>query len=265
MGTSTDGRALISTTQEWDNAVQQLRDTNLALLHHEARGLSVRLFRASRKTVTYLGEFDVDRDQPVYQMDASQTENNELRQVLVFKLVPRGRVVREPADNRQLPPGLTGDAMEAVLKGGSPIVALITVEQQHVTRGVAIPPSSPIEVLRREQTLVRDFQDHLETRGSEIKRLEVIPSGAANAIRNDIFDVTRRHIIEAKGSGTRAAVRMALGQILDYSRFAPEAKRAVLLPTRPRVDIEELLLMNGVHAIWRDGAGFSDNSEGDFT
>jgi hypothetical protein len=58
---------------------------------------------------------------------------------------------------------------------------------------------------------------------------------------------------------------MALGQVLDYGRFATDASRAVLLPARPRRDLEDLLLAYGVYAVWRDGDGFADNADGAFT
>jgi hypothetical protein len=244
---------------------QVLRDTNLALSRHAELELSVRLFRAAGPTVTYLGEFTLDRDQPVYRMDAPQRGSAELRQVLVFKLVPRGRVLREPQDNRLLPPGLSDTALEAVLEGAEPLVGVIPVEEQHVTHGTVRPQAGPYEVRRREQTLVREYKSHLESRGSTVGRLRVIPTGEANALRNDLYDTTRQNLIEAKGTGTRDAVRMALGQLLDYGRFMPQAKRAVLLPTRPRPDLEQLLLAHEVFAVWPHGDGFADNARGDFS
>jgi hypothetical protein len=60
-------------------------------------------------------------------------------------------------------------------------------------------------------------------------------------------------------------VRTALGQLLDYSRFAPDAKKAVLLPSRPRRDLEKLLFLHDVGAIWPESEGFADNSDGAFT
>jgi hypothetical protein len=44
-------------------------------------------------------------------------------------------------------------------------------------------------------------------------------------------------IIEAKGTVTREAIRMAVGQLLDYSRFVDQPKLAVLLPEVPRQDL----------------------------
>jgi len=58
---------------------------------------------------------------------------------------------------------------------------------------------------------------------------------------------------------------MALGQLADNSRFiAPAPGQGVLLPSRPRPDLEALLTTQGVAAIWPDGGEFVDNADGRF-
>jgi hypothetical protein len=49
---------------------------------------------------------------------------------------------------------------------------------------------------------------------------------------------------------------MAIGQLMDYRRFVqPSARLAVLLPSKPRDDLSDLLAgIQGV--VWRDGDGF---------
>jgi hypothetical protein len=242
----------------------ELRDMNHALLNHEERGLAIRLFRAEGPTLTYLGEFTLDAEQPVYRMDAPQVGSPELRQVLVFKLVPHGPVLRESRDDRLLPAGLSERALEAVLQGAEPLVDVVPVEEQHVTETSARQTSQPVTVQRREQTLVHTYRDYLEARGSTVRRLRVVPTGEANPILSDLYDTTREHLVEAKGTGSRDAVRMALGQILDYSRARSKAKRAILLPSRPRPDLEALLRQHDVFAVWREGEGFADNANGEF-
>ena len=65
-------------------------------------------------------------------------------------------------------------------------------------------------------------------------------------------------LIEAKGTVAREALRMAIGQLMDYRRFAPDETRlAVLVPERPRPDLMALLDSAGVHSIWRDGDRFA--------
>jgi hypothetical protein len=120
-------------------------------------------------------------------------------------------------------------------------------------------------VQRREQTLVLQYKAWLEARGHDVGRLQIVPTGEANVIRNDVYETTRNNLVEAKGSSTRDAVRFALGQVLDYGRFAPDARRAVLVPNRPRRDLEALLTSYGVSAVWPVPGGFADNADGLFT
>ena len=75
----------------------------------------------------------------------------------------------------------------------------------------------------------------------------------------DAYDETDNVLIEAKGTGSREAIRMAIGQLADYARFVDAGvTRAVLLPQRPRPDLEELMRSQGIVAIWKS-RGFDDN------
>ncbi len=57
---------------------------------------------------------------------------------------------------------------------------------------------------------------------------------------------------------------MALGQLVDYGRFVAEPALAVLLPSRPRPDLEALLGAASVSAVWPEGNSFVDNANGRF-
>ena len=83
---------------------------------------------------------------------------------------------------------------------------------------------------------------------------------------SDLYDQTRQNLIEAKGTGSREAVRMAIGQLADYGRFTPkDTATAVLLPERPRQDLEALLRSQGISSVWQVGSGFDDNAGERFT
>jgi hypothetical protein len=75
--------------------------------------------------------------------------------------------------------------------------------------------------------------------------------------RSDVYDKTARLLIEAKGTVAREALRMAIGQLLDYRCFTPpETELAVLVPEKPRADLLALLESADVHAIWPEGGRF---------
>jgi hypothetical protein len=59
---------------------------------------------------------------------------------------------------------------------------------------------------------------------------------------------------------------MAIGQLADYGRFTPpDTAAAVLLPERPRADLEALLTSQNIFCIWQTDTGFGDNANGRFT
>jgi hypothetical protein len=50
---------------------------------------------------------------------------------------------------------------------------------------------------------------------------------------------------------------MAIGQLLDYGRFIPDVeRRAVLLPSKPRADLLELLAYADIDVFYQHETGF---------
>jgi hypothetical protein len=91
------------------------------------------------------------------------------------------------------------------------------------------------------------------------------PPREARELICDIHDKTRNLLVEAKGTGARGEVRMAIGQLLDYRRFFdPQPSCALLLPERPRRDLEDLLASAGISVIWKTDSGFEANADGRF-
>ena len=69
--------------------------------------------------------------------------------------------------------------------------------------------------------------------GSRIARHLIRPEGEAKPMFSDLYDATRNNLLEAKGTVTREAIRMAIGQLADYRRFVdPRPSCGVLLPER---------------------------------
>jgi hypothetical protein len=247
---------------------QEFRAGNAAVLRHREGGRAIRVMRGAGGVVTYLGEFELDNLQPYFQMEAPEAETGAPRQVIVFRLLPVGPVLREAQDELVLPPGLTASELDRVVASGSDqaVVTRLPVEQQHVEEVEVSRTSDSYTVVRREQALVLAYTRYLEGRGSTVSRFSVQPPGEARAIFCDVYDETRNNLIEAKGSGTRGEVRMAIGQAFDYRRFRdPAPALAVLLPRRPRHDLEQLLTSASIAAVWLEDSGFADNADRRFT
>jgi hypothetical protein len=53
---------------------------------------------------------------------------------------------------------------------------------------------------------------------------------------------------------------MAIGQLADYARFmSDDPRQAVLLPERPRRDLEDLLSDQGIALIWQEEGRWHDS------
>jgi hypothetical protein len=101
------------------------------------------------------------------------------------------------------------------------------------------------------------FRDFLRAKGHWVTRLKVIPAGEAKPIFSDLPDETADVLVEAKGSVTREQIRMAIGQLADYSRFAVDAHRAVLVPDEPREDLKALAKSQGIAVVWPASGGYT--------
>lgn len=145
-----------------------------------------------------------------------------------------------------------------------PIASEVDVEA-HNTESYEVSGQTAGTAIRREQPLVIAYKKWMEGRGSKIVRFRFRPPDTPAHLYNDVYDSTRGNLIEGKGDASRPSIRMAIGQLMDYRRFAPAgAKLAVLTEVRPHSDLEALLTALGIACIWRDGANFEDNAGGAF-
>jgi len=223
---------------------QQLKDANRVLLNHVQDGRSVHLFSGAGGEVEYVTELTIDDTDPYYETEAPETGDGPLRRVFVFKFHPVGG-----GDTPQ-----TRSKLDGVLE---PVVAEVPVENRWTEKFFVNPSAAEYQAEKREQGLVLELERYLRRQGHDAMRLKIVPPGERRPIFCDIYDKTAGLLIEAKGTVAREAIRMAIGQLLDYRRFAPDGTRlAVLLPDRPRADLVALLESTGVGAIWPDGDGF---------
>lgn len=226
---------------------QLMEHGNRALAQHVADGRVVRLFLGTSGDVSYRGEMRVDDTRPYYTADAPDREQ-AIRKVIVFRLHPVGELKRDglPAAKAQWKPEHSATEW-----------AIVSAENQE-TETFTTGAVAAREAERREASLIRDFQRFRESQTlTPLKRLRIKPPGETQPLYTDLYDPSEKRILEAKGTVTREAIRMALGQLLDYRRFLADAQLAVLLPERPREDLVSLLQAHNILIIARDGDGFS--------
>jgi len=90
-------------------------------------------------------------------------------------------------------------------------------------------PERQVEAQQRELALTARFAAFLDSQGRETTR-EAIPAGETEIIY-DLYDIRERILFEAKADAhSRPQLRMAIGQLLDYSYhgFEPDGRKALL-------------------------------------
>jgi hypothetical protein len=227
---------------------QRMRDVNLALRNHLDDGRAVHLFAGAGGEVTYQGELRLDASEPYYTTEAPETGGGPLRKVFVFRFRP---VTANPSGPQS--------RLESALR--TPVEE-VPVELIWTERFFVNPAAEEYEAERREQVLVRNLESFLRARGHDVARLKIVPAGERRPLFCDLIDRTSGTLVEAKGSVARESIRMAIGQLIDYRRFAPEGVRlCVLVPERPRDDLVRLLESAGIDAIWPAEGGFDSSGD----
>lgn len=220
---------------------QRLVQGNKAIVNHRADGRTLEGFRSSGPLVTYLGEFDLVA---YYFTDAHETGNpNTIRQVVVFKLRPLSPV---PVELPHLP----------ISPAPTPRTDVVTIEDQYTERAFVAPDRELDEIERSEEQLVARYTEHLERAGHKLGRHRIVPPGESRPLYSDLWDETKRELIEAKGTVARDQIRLAVGQLLDYGRFVDAKFRSILLPSCPREDMLDYLQSAGIGVIFPEGDGW---------
>ncbi|MFB7664138.1 restriction endonuclease [Kitasatospora sp. NPDC056138] len=230
---------------------QKMTQGNLAILKHREDRRDLHLFRGvSSGVAQYMGRFELAEENPWYLMDAPETNQGPVRSVIMFRLRPL-----EAADPSGARLPHTPEPQRSVEK--------IDIEQRLTERTYVEPSREPYEAERRESKLVEDYAAFLMGAGHDVSRHRITPSGELKPIITDLFDATTNRLIEAKGTVTREAVRMAIGQLFDYGRHFMELEpsRALLVPSKPRADLIGLCKYAQVDVIWPDNGGYFTTAE----
>lgn len=250
-GWADDGRLFLY-TGEGREGDQPMSHGNRAILQHREQRRALRLFVADgqvagtgQRQQRYVGEFELDQKKPYLSEDALD-ENAEDRTVFVFRLRPVGEVLRRESDQC----GFLGS-------GTNPAASLVPVEE-NVETSFAVSPRGGTTATRREGELVDRY---IEWSGpaETFSRWCLRPPGELRPLLTDIYSETQNILYEAKGTATRAAIRAAIGQLLDYERHIDrdDLRLAVLLPHLPSDDLIDFVTGVGVMVVAEHtGGGF---------
>jgi hypothetical protein len=119
---------------------------------------------------------------------------------------------------------------------------------------------------KKEEELVRLYHKWLEARD---RKLHI---ATYNRLRCDAYEERGNlpgNLIEAKASTKREYIRMAVGQLFEYTymgrkRFG-RPNMAILLPEKPRPETVKWLAELHIRSVWKEKDRFRDNANGLFT
>ncbi|TFE55068.1 hypothetical protein E3E14_06010 [Streptomyces sp. ICN441] len=232
---------------------------NKAILQHVDDGNALRLFMAAGKVPgsgtkwqRYVGEFELDAEQP-YVIRQALDKHKALRKVIVFRLRPMGPVHHDEHD--VIP---KAEKTVAVPVPADVTTSSMVEPEAHKTGSAKRSAVPKTNVERRESELAEAYEAFLKGLGREVGRFQIKPKGSTSTLLTDLYDATAHVLYEAKGTARRDAVRMAIGQLLDYRRhISPvDPHVAILLPERPQQDLCDLLAAEGIALVYRDGDSF---------
>lgn len=116
---------------------------------------------------------------------------------------------------------------------------------------------------KREAILLAGYSKWLGNRNRKLHTVKY------RNLRCDAYEKERNNLIEAKSSTRREHLRMAVGELLDYSYLGRGHFRnpnlAILLPARPDSGVEEWLSKLHIGVLWKKRDAFLDNANGQFT
>jgi 5-methylcytosine-specific restriction protein A len=236
---------------------------NSAVLRHAEQGRTLRLFIAvgtvpgtGTKRHRYVGAFKLDKEQP-YVVRAARDVTGAMRNVIVFRLRVAGEVAIVEKDMVR-PAAETESSLVP-----SDVTTAKVVEPERNASHKGYRSATPATVAERREALLSDeFEAYLKNQGHKVHRIEIRIKGTTSRLLTDLYDATAHVLYEVKGSNRRELVRMALGQLLDYSRHVKVEKHvgpprmAGLFPVPPDEDLRDLLSQYGVAVVWPEGGTF---------
>ncbi|MEU7582823.1 hypothetical protein AB0B50_35200 [Streptomyces sp. NPDC041068] len=241
---------------------------NSAVLDHATRGRTLHLFIAEGKvqgsgarTHRYVGPFKVDEREP-YQLRQARDENQADRSVIVFRLRPAGEVYR--SDAHTLP---RAKATRPIFFRAREATRLARAQRRQRNQHRTLTPDD-VAAQRRDE-LSESYESRLEQAGHSVGYLQVEVKDKTSTLISDLYDESDNTLYETAGSTSREAVRSALAQLLDLSRYlrlmehSQPLRLMVLSPELPDADIRELLEEHNVGVIYRNEAGDFSEFQGE--
>jgi hypothetical protein len=235
---------------------------NKSLFQHADDGRALHLFTAvgtlpgtDTKTHRYIGQMILDESKPYVIRQASDEAGN-MRKTIVFRL--RSVDGCQPESQDDIPPAVSTRAIR--VPADITTSAIIPPENTKV-KSSRRSGSASTNADRREAELADHYLAFLTNKGHFVQRIQITIKGLTSPLLTDLYDVTDHVLYEAKGAVSRDAVRLAIGQLMDYRRHVKPSNPilSVLLPAKPHDDLVDLIVSAGVFLVYRQGESYAGN------
>ncbi|WP_406445100.1 hypothetical protein OHB14_39130 [Streptomyces sp. NBC_01613] len=241
---------------------------NASILEHSQKGRTLHLFIAVGKvpgsdtrTHKYIGRFKLDQRRP-FEIREAKDELGQDRNVIVFRLRPISRYVRETSDT--LPP-----ASSSRLRFQRTAGRLARAYRRQ--RRELQQPTDADQVGAARDDLADAFERREVSAGEDIVQLELSMRDSTSQLVFDLYNQTNNTVYEPTGSAASESITQALAQLLHVRRYLSRLIRdqplhlMVLTPTLPREDLRDLLAEYGIGIVYRNDSGGFSEFEGNTT
>lgn len=227
---------------------QEMKRGNKAILKHEEQGRALRVFDGVGGEVTYLGEFELDPEQAWYYDRAPESDGDAMRNVIMFRLTPKGEFYHEGevVEQEDLEPELDEEYRTA---------------QEDASPKAAEASAPDPEAVQRSVQSHAEIQNQIAEEAKE-QGYEPRSPGAGDPPfdvgwwEGDVFVLVE--VKSLQESNETSQLRTGLGQVLDYEdqlrRAGVEVNPILAVERKPDEERwEELCGRHGVQMRWPDG------------
>ena len=220
--------------------------SNKSLLNHVQDNRTVHLFMGSRGEVIYENQMEIDQQNP-YELIENNDKNGESRIAIIFRLKPINKFVSKlPQTNFEV--------------HKETLVEDISLER-FLKESFSIKASESKVGVRKESKLLTKYATYRSKHKQSAltsKLIKIKGDKKVDTLKVDGWVENDKLLIEAKSSCTRNMIRLAIGQLLDYKRYLKPNQMAILVPSKPKDDLIELLLDLNIEIIYQvDGGEFT--------
>lgn len=222
---------------------QELTNRNLRLANAAADGIEVHLLISDTKVAgraTSLHRYAGPVRVMATRRERHPDRTGQSREILVFTLERLAIGSDSEAPDQPVAPLPEPLSKHRVRAPHAETTVEVVGGEDHKAYGELHRGQSQETVMTRAEA---ELEDRLRERLGLLSRQRITPKGESAPLYTDVFDPETHTLYELKSRSTRNAVRMAVGQLLDYRRYltADVEHLVVVLPDDPGEDLSEFL------------------------